>query len=394
MNKMENFSLKALEYVRYLSEEIGPRPSGSAETQRAQEYISGLLKKWGYEPLWQEFKFAPHPVFYSLNILLGILLIFSGLFLQKFPLITLFLPFFISLLPTLMRQDVKRRLRTENAKNLYAFSDNDASKPLLVLAAHVDSAPASSNRFSLLRLFNSKALTIIQRVAYFIAIISLFYLLGFNIPDWLFKFAQIGALVLGGIYILNDLYDQLDSKRQTSPGAFDNASGVSALLCLAEHFSQTSLNRLRLCFLFTDAEETGMHGARAFVEEIALKEEKMALLNLDMVGAGNQLCYVTKEGGLWARSCDPSLNQLLRDACPDIRPITYIMRSGDFAPFLENGLPAVSLETRGSAAAEQAYHHITDKVDVIEPRTLNKTIHTVIKFIEMLPYSDWTVKKP
>ena len=393
MNKLENLSLKAFDHVRYFSEEIGPRPSGSLETKKAQEYISSLLKKWGYQPLRQEFKFAHHPSFYSLNILLGIFLLLSGWFLQKFPLITLFLPFFISLLPTLMRQDVKRRPRTEMAENLYAFSDEDKSKPLLVLAAHIDSAPASSNKFSLLRLFNSKSLTIIQRMAYLIAIISLFLLLGFTIPIWLFKLAQMGALVIGGVFVLNDIYEQVDTKRQTSPGAFDNASGISVLLCLAEHFSKISLNRLRLCFLFTDAEETGMHGARAFVEEIAVKEGKMALLNLDMVGAGDQLCYVTKEGGLWAKSSDPSLNQVLRDAHPDIRPIRYIMRSGDFAPFLEKGLPAASLETRGSSAAEQAYHHISDTVDVIEPLSLNITIQTVAKFIEMLPYSDWIVKK-
>ena len=56
---------------------------------------------------------------------------------------------------------------------------------------------------------------------------------------------------------------------EVSPGAGDNLIAVSILLQLAEHFKQSenSLQSTELVFLITDAEESGLRGAREFVKK-------------------------------------------------------------------------------------------------------------------------------
>lgn len=48
---------RALEHIRYLSEEIGPRVATTEEERRAALYIKDVFKKYGYEPKIQEFTY-------------------------------------------------------------------------------------------------------------------------------------------------------------------------------------------------------------------------------------------------------------------------------------------------------------------------------------------------
>ena len=40
---------RAIEHIRFLSEKIGPRPSGTMQEHRAAKYIGDTLQKLGYE---------------------------------------------------------------------------------------------------------------------------------------------------------------------------------------------------------------------------------------------------------------------------------------------------------------------------------------------------------
>ncbi|MGU9546166.1 aminopeptidase, partial [Bacillus cereus] len=46
---------RAIEHIRFLSEKIGPRPSGTKEEHKAATYIGNTLKKLGYEVEYQAF---------------------------------------------------------------------------------------------------------------------------------------------------------------------------------------------------------------------------------------------------------------------------------------------------------------------------------------------------
>jgi Zn-dependent M28 family amino/carboxypeptidase len=154
--------------------------------------------------------------------------------------------------------------------------------------------------------------------------------------------------------------------------------------------------------LFTGAEETGLHGAEAFaalhrsVGEVrsaspvaggagaaqpGLRGQRVAILNLDMVGAGDRLTYVLQDGALRVHATDAALNQLVRAADPEARGILNKLRSGDYLPFLRRGLATTSLETRGARDAELAYHTVRDTVEVIDIARLGATAQTVIAVV-------------
>lgn len=68
-------------------------------------------------------------------------------------------------------------------------------------------------------------------------------------------------------------------------GADDNASGVAAIIELAEKFSHAKNNRRPIIFVAFTAEEFGLIGSRAFVAEPPFSLKKAnAMFNFDMVG--------------------------------------------------------------------------------------------------------------
>lgn len=84
--------------------------------------------------------------------------------------------------------------------------------------------------------------------------------------------------------VISAHYDHLGIKDGHSyPGADDNASGIAALLYFAEYFSKIKPN-FTLIFAAFDAEELGLKGAKAFVENPPLALERIKLnINMDMI---------------------------------------------------------------------------------------------------------------
>lgn len=69
------------------------------------------------------------------------------------------------------------------------------------------------------------------------------------------------------------------------PGADDNASGVAAVIELAQKFSHAKNNRRPMLFVAFTAEEFGLIGSKALVEEPPFSLKKAdAMFNFDMVG--------------------------------------------------------------------------------------------------------------
>jgi len=88
-------------------------------------------------------------------------------------------------------------------------------------------------------------------------------------------------------------------------GADDNASGVAALLALANHWQEQqiaapeSLPNINLMFVATDAEEPGLFGSTALVEQLKqrMPEAQFELmLNLDMIGHPSRPYAIYLEG--------------------------------------------------------------------------------------------------
>lgn len=104
---------------------------------------------------------------------------------------------------------------------------------------------------------------------------------------WGFNVAGLirGTRVPEKYIVITAHYDHLGKKRgKIYPGADDNASGVSALLAIAAHFAVNKPSH-SMILLATDYEESGLYGAKAFIENPPVPLSSILLnINLDMIG--------------------------------------------------------------------------------------------------------------
>jgi len=143
-------------------------------------------------------------------------------------------------------------------------------------------------------------------------------------------------------------------------GADDNASGVAMALKLSEWIKRQNFKRSHLIVLF-NAEEVGLLGSKAFVENFVTHEQKWGtikgMLNYDMVGRYSENIAVmgTKTGIEWNSILSPiqstSKFELKEDA----------VGSSDHASFINKKIPALFFTTGG----HPDYHTSRDTADKI-----------------------------
>lgn len=388
MTEQQSLGVRAFEHIRVLSEHIGPRPAGTEAEHRALDYVTEQLNAWGYTPERLAASFAPLPRFFPLYALAGLALAVGSWGVRAYPWGAIWLPLVLFATPSLARWAIRRRPHSALSENVIAYTHAQAEAPTLILCAHIDSARASAFRNHLWLWLQSKTMFITMRVAIVVAVLAATRLLGFEVPEIVtIGVGMVGSLA-GGWMVVNEVWNQLAHGERYSPGAHDNASGVGVVLALAEHFSSEPPDRLRLGFLFTGAEETGLHGATAFAAIVSdlfsAKNAKLMVLSFDMVGAGNTLRFITRDGTLFPQHTDTQLNALVQAAHPEARGLWYTLRSGDFVPFLRRGIPATALQTSGSAKAELAYHTVHDTLQVVEVPTLEMTASVAFEFVRRL----------
>lgn len=161
-------------------------------------------------------------------------------------------------------------------------------------------------------------------------------------------------------------YDYRDGERVIFPGADDNASGTAAVIELARHFAQNrdAIGR-SIVFVAFDGEESGLLGARKFVEENGVigAEQIKLMFSLDMVGM-----YAANRGvsllGMGTLHGGPTLAQSLAAAQGvSIRRMTKDLPiRTDTGPFGEIGIPSVHVFT----GTNSPYHQPEDTYDLLD----------------------------
>ncbi|MGB9674240.1 MAG: M20/M25/M40 family metallo-hydrolase [Anaerolineales bacterium] len=381
---------KARQHIKILSQIIGARPAGSANERQALEYIDSFLHQLGYESERQPIAYAAYPPLAFPYVLSAFLILFSGWTVRVIPWAIIWLPLWMMILPQATREWIRRRKPTQPSQNLFAYKKGKVSSiPKIILSAHIDSAPALPFRNPLYLKMYSRGMDLIQRVAWMVAALALLELIRFPAGD----IVIIPVALLASLVGLALLMTQWLSFRQLikykdenvtqiyTPGANDNASGVGILLALAEALAQRDDN-LGLALLFTSAEETGLHGARAFCANHEKWRHNTSIICLDMVGKGENLFYVQKEGVFNPIYTSQSLNQILLEANPHLKAVWYTLRSGDFAEFCRAGFQATSLQSGGANLSDWSYHSIYDTEDKIETPTLKMVLETLGKILE------------
>jgi len=190
---------------------------------------------------------------------------------------------------------------------------------------------------------------------------------------------------LGGTYlVLSAHYDHLGVRRgEIYNGADDNASGVAAVLALAEALKKHPLQHPVIIALF-DAEEGGLAGARAFVANPPVAKARIGLnVNLDMVGHSDP-------GVLWVAGAThhPTFRPML-DSLAATAPVALKVGhdrkgmpglqdwsgSSDHGAFHAAGIPFLYFGVED----HQDYHRATDDPETLTPGFFGRAVATVLE---------------
>ncbi|MEX2181279.1 MAG: M28 family peptidase [Gemmatimonadaceae bacterium] len=204
--------------------------------------------------------------------------------------------------------------------------------------------------------------------------------------------ANVAALLPGSrtperLIVVSAHYDHVGVRNgQIFNGADDNASGTAAVLALAAHFVAHRPAH-SILFVFFDAEELGLLGARAFVANPPVSLEAIgANVNLDMVSRSDS-------GELYAAGAAryPQLRPILESLVPDA-PVKLLLghdsgagrddwtNLSDQGAFHAVGIPFVLFSVEDHAD----YHQPTDDVERINAAFFYGAVRTIAEFVTRL----------
>lgn len=191
----------------------------------------------------------------------------------------------------------------------------------------------------------------------------------------------------GPVMVVSAHYDHLPvDGDDIYNGADDNASGVAALVAIAEWFQDNPPDHT-IIFAAFDAEETGLAGARDFVRNPPVPLEQIALnLNLDMVARADRgELYVV--GTYHTPALVPLIEEIAKDA-----PLTLLMGHdrpedgdqdwtllSDHGPFHRAGKPFIYFGVED----HPDYHQPSDTFDKIDPEAFLRSVETIVMAAHM-----------
>ena len=196
---------------------------------------------------------------------------------------------------------------------------------------------------------------------------------------------KINLLILGfGIWIFTILISITNifliflNTHNYSPGALDNASGMSVVFELSKILKKNPLDNFNVWICQFSGEELGTMGSRNFVNnhEHEFIEGKVFHINLDMISclkkSRNQVEYLKSYGILPRKKIAPLLSKYIEMAAieENINIKGFHLSTGahtDSVPFHLRGYNSVDIVTR--AGAKYA-HTKNDKPYKVDPRVL------------------------
>lgn len=163
-------------------------------------------------------------------------------------------------------------------------------------------------------------------------------------------------------------------------GADDDASGVTAVIHLAEYFSSKANNSRTLMFAAFTAEEIGGFGSRYFSEQLN-PQNVVAMINIEMIGKPS----IFGEGALWMTGMERSnlgaiLNKDLMihqlEIHQDPYPEQRLFYRSDNATLARLGVPAHSFSST-QLDKDIHYHQTSDEISHLNLTSMHKVIETL-----------------
>lgn len=163
-------------------------------------------------------------------------------------------------------------------------------------------------------------------------------------------------------------------------GADDNASGVAALLFVADELKKSKIKKNNYLFLAFSAEELGLVGSKKFIESKSIDLKKVNyMINMDMVGRLNEEKVLAVNGSgtspTWATVLSKVNNNRLK-----IKTSESGLGPSDHASFYVQDIPVLHFFTGQHAD----YHKPSDDSERINYEGLSEVANYIVALVKEL----------
>lgn len=163
-------------------------------------------------------------------------------------------------------------------------------------------------------------------------------------------------------------------------GADDDASGVTAMLTLADYYKKQNKNERTLIFVAFTAEELGMYGSKYFSNHINA-DQVVAMINMEMIGKdskfGPNTVYIT---GYDQSNLGELMQENLKNTTFKFYPDPYTKQNlfyrSDNAVLAAKGVPAHSFST-SQMDKDEYYHTVKDEVSTLNVQNIISSIEAI-----------------
>ena len=163
-------------------------------------------------------------------------------------------------------------------------------------------------------------------------------------------------------------------------GADDDASGVTAVIALADYFKKINNNARTLIFVAFTAEELGGFGSQHFSKQIN-PDKVVAMFNIEMIGKqskfGANSAFITGfERSDFGDILQKSLKGTKFTFYPDPYPQQNLFYRSDNATLAKLGVPAHTIST-DQIDIDKLYHTVKDEFSTLDVANITSTIKAI-----------------
>lgn len=429
--ELKKYGDDAYKMVEYAANEIGPRLPGSANEIKYHEYMSDKLKEIGLEPVTESFVFAPHAsigglpyagwagiIGCVLTILATILAHFSvygGVamhFVCSVYLIFVWIWLFVSVFKyhTCFDWCFKHKV----SQNTYAelLPEDGKYDYTIFLSGHTDTSwtlKLSASQYKLgfvgvvLRLgLGAIAVGVVTIVSLIMLVLSMMVFYGdYSIKvtaneaySVMSQIALYGSPVAIVCAFLLTMYNE-KTEEIASPGAMDNATGVSIAYQVVKYYKENPDKMPKNCRIVdcnVGAEESGLRGSIAFTRKH--KDDGMFdnayHINIDSVADAEHFEVI--HGDSWlCPHFDKDLEKMFFDAMKEAgiqKPgnIANPVGGCDSTPFQKAGVKSITFAAQNPVMSDY-YHTFRDVPERFSPETVGLGLDVVLRVISKIEES-------
>ncbi|NML20441.1 M20/M25/M40 family metallo-hydrolase [Pseudoflavitalea sp. G-6-1-2] len=163
-------------------------------------------------------------------------------------------------------------------------------------------------------------------------------------------------------------------------GANDDASGVTAVIMLANYYAQLKNNDRTIIFAAFTAEEVGGFGSQYFSKQFD-PSKVMAMFNIEMIGTdskwGNNSAFITGyEKTDMGKILEKNLEGSAFKFYPDPYPDQQLFYRSDNATLARQGVPAHTIST-SKMDSEKFYHTLDDEIETLDMKNMAEIIKSI-----------------